>query len=211
MDDDGHVVLIEQPDGAMLATPFRVARNGGAGRVRSNAEGSKSASASVRSGKFKKQRRAPEKYVRPKEWQLVRRYNLKSCYGARFDSEGTKIDMYQKARTLMELRGQKMLPDQDELPNGLHLWTFKRQANVASNGVTIREYQCPLRFICNCRVGLRTVEGIRYTQLERRGMHHIKSHPNHRLYPVRAGSWTIFPGRSFGETAHNKLNNVVED
>ena len=59
MDDDGHVVVIEQPDGAMLDieqpdgamldTPFRVARSGGAGRVRSNAEGSKSASAPVRS------------------------------------------------------------------------------------------------------------------------------------------------------------------
>ena len=72
MDDNGHVVVIEQPDGAMLATPFRVARNGGAGRVRSNAEGSKSASASFRSGKFKQRRVAPEKYVRPKEWQLIR-------------------------------------------------------------------------------------------------------------------------------------------
>ena len=30
--------------------------------------------------------------------------------------------------------------------------------------------------ICNCRVGLRTVEGIGYIQLERRGMHHIDSH-----------------------------------
>ena len=34
---------------------------------------------------------------------------------------------------------------------------------------------------------------------------------NHRLWPVRANRGTIFPGRSFGETAHNKLNNVVED
>ena len=58
MDDDGHVVIIEQPDGAMRDTPFRVARNGGAGRVRSHAEISKSASAPVRSGKFKKQRLA---------------------------------------------------------------------------------------------------------------------------------------------------------
>ena len=33
----------------------------------------------------------------------------------------------------------------------------------------------------------------------------------HRLCPVRANRGTIFPGRSFGETAHNKLNNVVED
>ena len=71
-----------------------------------------------------------------------------------------------------------MLPDQDEAPNGLHLWTFKRQANAASNGVTIREYQCPLRFICNCHhdVGLHTVEGIGFIQLERRGLHHIDSH-----------------------------------
>ena len=76
----------------------------------------------------------------------------------------------------MELSGQKMLPDQDEPPNGLHLRTFKRQANAASNGVTIREFQCPLRFICNCRVGLRTVEGIGFIQLERRGLHHINSH-----------------------------------
>ena len=73
MDDDGHVVVIEQPDGSMLDTPFRVARNGGAGRVRSNAEGSKSASAPDRAAKFKKQRRAPGKYVRPKEWKIVRR------------------------------------------------------------------------------------------------------------------------------------------
>ena len=76
MDDDGHVVVIKHPDGAMLdtVTPFRVARNGGAGPVRSNAEGSKSASAPVRSGKFKKRRVAPEMYVHPKEWKLIRRY-----------------------------------------------------------------------------------------------------------------------------------------
>ena len=76
----------------------------------------------------------------------------------------------------MELSGQKMLPDQDEAPNGLHLWTFKRKANAASNGVTIREIQCPLHFICNCHVSLRTVEGVGYIQLERRGLHHIDSH-----------------------------------
>ena len=34
---------------------------------------------------------------------------------------------------------------------------------------------------------------------------------DHRLWPVRAKCGTIFPGRSFGETSHNKLNNVVED
>ena len=59
MDDDERVAIVEQPDGSMLNTPVRVARNGWAGPVRSNAEGSKSASASDRAGKFKKQRRAP--------------------------------------------------------------------------------------------------------------------------------------------------------
>ena len=112
--------------------------------------------------------------MRPKEWHIVRKY--KTCYGARLDDEDIKFDMYQKARALMELSGHRMLPGQDEAPNGMHLWTFKRQANAASNGVTIREFQCPLRFICNCRVGLHTVEGVGYIQLERRGLHHIDSH-----------------------------------
>ena len=72
----------------------------GAGRVRSNAEGSKSASAPDRSGKFKKQRRVPcKKYVQPKEWKHIRRY--KTCYGARLDDEDIEFDMYQKAQYLM--------------------------------------------------------------------------------------------------------------
>ena len=87
----------------MLDTPFRFARNGGAGRVRPNAEGSKSASAPDRAVKSKKRRWAPEKYVRPPQWKRVRRY--KTCYGARLDEEEFKWDMYQKARTLMELGG----------------------------------------------------------------------------------------------------------
>ena len=174
MDDDGHVVVIEQPDGAMLASPFRVARNGGAGRVRSNAEVSKSASAPVRSEKFKKWRVAPEKYVRPKEWKIVSKY--KTCYDARLDDEHIKIDMYQQACALMELSSHRMVPGQDEAPNGMHLWTFKGQANAASNGVIIREFQCPLRSIRNCRVCVRTVEGIGYIQLERRRLHNINSH-----------------------------------
>ena len=175
MDDDRHGFVIEQPDGAMLDTPVRVARNGGAGRVRSNAQGSKSASAPVRSGKFKKQRRAPpkkKKVVRPKEWHVMRRY--KTCYGARFDEEDIQFDMYQKARALMELSGQRMVPEQDQAPKGMHLWRFLRETKTASN-VTIREYECPLRFVCDCRVGLRTVEGVGYIQLERRGLHHIDS------------------------------------
>ena len=37
-------------------------------------------------------------------------------------------------------------------------------------------FECPLRFVCQCRVGLRIVEGVGYVQLERRGLHHINSH-----------------------------------
>ena len=33
----------------------------------------------------------------------------------------------------------------------------------------------------------------------------------HRLYPVRAGSRSIFPGRSLGKLRANKLNKVVEN
>ena len=116
MDDDRHVVVIEQPDGAMRDTPVRVARNGGAGRVRSHAQISKSASAPVRSGKFKKQRVAPpkkKKNVRL-EWKRIRRY--KTCYGARLDDEDIAFDMYQKAKYLMELSGQRMVPEQEEAP-----------------------------------------------------------------------------------------------
>ena len=176
MDDDGHVVVIEQPDGAMLDTPVRVACNGGAGRVRSNAQGSKSASAPVRSGKFKKQRVAPpkkKKIVRPIKWTRIRRY--KTCYGARLDDEDIQFDMYQKAKYLMELSGQRMVPEQEEAPKGMHLWTLKRETTDAK-GVTIREFECPLRFVCQCRVGLRIVEGVGYVQLERRGLHNINSH-----------------------------------
>ena len=147
MDDDRHVVVIEQPDRAMLATPFRVARNGGAGRVRSNAQGSKSASAPVRSGKFKKQRRAPpkkKKILRPIKWTRIRRY--KTCYGARLDAEVIQFDMYQKAKYLMELSGQRMCPEQEQVPKGMHLWRFTREITAAT-GVTIREFECPLRFV----------------------------------------------------------------
>ena len=57
----------------------------------------------------------------------------------------------------------------------MHLWTLKRETNAA-NGVTIREFECPLSFVCINRVGLRIVEGVGYIQLERRGLHHIDSH-----------------------------------
>ena len=69
VDEEELVAIIEQPDGSMVDTPVRVARNGGAGPVRSNAEGPKSASAPDhrRAGKFKKQQRAPPKYQRPNQ------------------------------------------------------------------------------------------------------------------------------------------------
>jgi hypothetical protein len=87
------------------------------------------------------------------------------------------FDMYQKAKQLMELSGQRMVPQQDQAPKGIHLWRFKREI-TAAKGVTIREYECPLRFVCDCRIGLCTVEGVGYIQLERRGVHHIDSHVN---------------------------------
>ncbi len=119
MDEEELVAIIEKPDGFMLYTPVRVARNGGAGRVRSNhdAEGSKSASAPDRAVKFKKQRRAPTKYVRPNQWKLARGY--RTCIRARFDEEDISLDIYQRARDLMELSGNKMLPEQDPPKNGL--------------------------------------------------------------------------------------------
>ncbi len=67
MDDGEHVAIIKQPDGSMLKTPVRVACNGWACQVRYNAEGSKSAFGLDRAVKFKKQGRAPVKYVRPQE------------------------------------------------------------------------------------------------------------------------------------------------
>ena len=78
---------------------------------------------------------------------------------ARFDAEDIKFDFYEQASKLMESSNNRMLPQQEKAENGLHFWTLKRQANDVSNGVTIREYAYPLLFCCNCRVGLRTVEG----------------------------------------------------
>ena len=111
MDDDKLVAIIEQPDGSMLDTPVRFACNGGAGRVRSNAEGSQSASVPDSTGKFKKQRRAPPKYERPNQWKLVRRY--RTCIRARFDDEDISCDICQRARDVMELSCNKMSPEQD--------------------------------------------------------------------------------------------------
>jgi hypothetical protein len=157
MDDDEDVVCIEAPVPSNASTPRPVARNGGAVRVRFNGEGLKSASSPVRAGKFKKQRRADREYVRPKEWKVVR------CYAtggrAQLDTEDIDFDIYKQARELMELSSMKMLPQQEVQAGCVHLWRLRRQATSASNGFAIREFQCPMRHLCKCYVGLRNVEG----------------------------------------------------
>ncbi len=97
MDEEEFVTILEQPDGSMLDMPVQVACNG-----------SKSASAPDRDAKFKKQRRAPPKYVWPNPWKIVHR--CRTCIRARFDEEEISFDIYQRARDLMELSGHKMLP-----------------------------------------------------------------------------------------------------
>ncbi len=181
MDEEELVAIVEQPDCSMLDMPVLVARNGGAGPVRSNAQGSKSASASDRAGKFKKQRRTPPKYVRPNQLKIVCRY--RTCIRACFDDEDISFDIYQRAHDLMELSGNKMLPWQEPPENGLHLWALKCKANAVSNRVSICKYACPLRFKfrCSCRVGLHIVQGNHFIQLERRGLHHINSHVAHTI------------------------------
>ncbi len=102
MDEEELVTIVEQPDGYMLDTPVRVARNGGAAEVRSNARGSKSAPAPDRAGKSKKQLRVPLKYVWPNQWKLVRRY--RTYIRVRFDEleEDISFYIYQRARYLMD-------------------------------------------------------------------------------------------------------------
>ncbi len=63
----------------------------------------------------------------------------------------------------------------------LHLLTLKCKANAVSNRVSIRKYSCPLLFRCNCRVGLRVVQGDHFNNLARRGLHHINSHVGHSI------------------------------
>ena len=57
-----------------------------------------------------------------------------------------------------------------------------RLETTDAKGVKIREFECPLRFVCQCRVGLRIVEGVGYVQLERRGLHNINSHVDETNY-----------------------------
>jgi hypothetical protein len=135
MDDDEDVVCIEAPVASTSSTPRRVARNGGALRLRFNGEGSKAASLPVRPGKFKKHRQAHVEYVRLKEWKLVRRYETGDR--AQLDAEDIEFDIYKHARELMELSGIKMLPEQEVQAGGVHLWRLIRQATTASNGYAI--------------------------------------------------------------------------
>jgi hypothetical protein len=76
----------------------------------------------------------------------------------------------------MEKSGMKMLPEQIPERGELHLWKLFRSANSASNGVSIREYKCPMRHQSDCRAGLRIVSGNGIEQLERCGSHHLDSH-----------------------------------
>jgi hypothetical protein len=92
----------------MLDTPVRVARNCTAGRIRSNAEGSKSASAPDRAVKFEKQRRTPGRYERLQQLNLVRQY--KTCFRARFDEE----DIHLADILTQEAQQQRIISSMDE-------------------------------------------------------------------------------------------------
>ncbi len=70
----------------------------------------------------------------------------------------------------------KMLPEQIPERDELHLWKLFRSTRSASNGVSIREYKCPMRHQSNCRAGLRIVHGNGFEQLERCRSHHLDSH-----------------------------------
>ncbi len=69
----------------------------------------------------------------------------------------------------MEKSGMKMLPEQIPERDKLHLWKLFRSARSASNGVSIREYKCPMCHQSDCRAGLRIMR-------ERCGSHHLDSH-----------------------------------
>ena len=94
---------------------------------------------------------------------------------AQLDTKDIDFDFYKTARELMESSGMIMLPQQEVQAGGVHLWQLRRQATSASNGFAIREFQCPMRHLCKCNVGLRIVEGPRFMQLERLGMHDRQS------------------------------------
>ena len=81
--------------------------------------------------------------------------------------EDIDFDIYKKARELMESSGMIMLPQQEVQAGGVQFWQLRRQATSASNGFAMREFQCLMRHLCKCNVGLRIVEGPGFMQLER--------------------------------------------
>ena len=95
---------------------------------------------------------------------------------AQLDSEDNNFDNYQRARDIMHLSGLRMLPEQEVPESNVHLWQLVRQASNASNGAAIREFACPMRHMCKCKVGLRIVEGQGFMQLERFRLHDKDSH-----------------------------------
>jgi hypothetical protein len=112
--------------------------------------------------------------VWPKEWKIVRRYPT-GCR-AQLDVGDIHFDIYKLAHELMESSSMKILPQQEVQASGLHLWQLKRQATSAPNDFAIREFQCPMRHLCKCNIGLHIVEGPGLLQLERLGMHDWQSH-----------------------------------
>ncbi len=128
-----------------MATQRRVSRNGGAVRVRSDAQIAESASASVPEGKSKKQRVAPGEYVLPDKWKVIRRYNTGDY--ARLDAEDREYNQYQKARDWMEKSCNIMLPEHISHPDDLHLWKFYRKPKRTQAGVRIEEWVCPMRHV----------------------------------------------------------------
>ena len=108
--------------------------------------------------------RALRQYVWSKDWKVVRRYPTGCC--PQLDAEDIAFDIYKHSRELMELRGLKMLPEQEVQAGGVHLWQLILQASTASYGYDIREFACPMRHICKCKAGLRIVEAAGFMQLD---------------------------------------------
>ncbi len=73
--------FVKQPDRALLRTPRRVTRNGGAVRVRSHAQILDIAPALVSEEKIKKGRVAPAPYVPDKKWKVTLHFNTSILTG----------------------------------------------------------------------------------------------------------------------------------
>ena len=84
--------FVEQPDGALLRTPRRVTRNGGAVRVRSHAQISDIAPSLISEEKIKKGRVAPAPYVPDKKWKVILHFYTSNT--AQLDPEYRKYYQY---------------------------------------------------------------------------------------------------------------------